>query len=72
MHGTMDFRLHMLFNTSEMGRKGISLERSEEGTEDLCETFVLPRYTHKTNTGSDQIPSLNSTEKRDLWVLTAC
>jgi len=66
MHGTKDVRLHVLFNTSEMGWKGIPLERSEEGTEDLCETFVLPQYTHKTNTGSDQIPFLNSTEKRDL------
>jgi hypothetical protein len=36
----------MLFNASEMGWKGIPLERTEEGTEDLRETFVLPQYTH--------------------------
>jgi len=56
----------MLFNAIEMGWKGIPLEKTEEGTEDLRETFVLLHYTHTTRTGSGQIPSLNSTKKRDL------
>ena len=30
-----------------MGWKGIPLEKTEEGTEDLRETFVLPQYTHR-------------------------
>jgi hypothetical protein len=57
----------MLFNASEMDWKGIPLERTEEGTEDLRETFVSYLHSPQTaNTGSGQIPPSNSIEKRDL------
>jgi len=60
-------RLHMLFNANEMGWKGIPLERTEEGTEDIRETFVSHLHSTQTaNPGSGQIPPSNSMEKRDL------
>jgi hypothetical protein len=64
-------------HASEVGWKGIRLEKTEEGTEDLRESFVLRQnthththtHTHTTNTGSGQIPSLNCVCR---WFYSRC